>query len=193
MIVGNSLAERHQNFTIMKPAPDYSRRDETGSVSRELMEEIRAFFDATDSGSFKTTLFNILLAYGGRYYYNAGEPVEVVETLDRLGRLLAGVKSWAGVPAAPPAGGSNESPATESCPGALPGHAQINPVDVLVRFFEDDRYLNIEGTLRSLRFFSLCSQSGMEDGAGIDTLKFYHDMTCLVEACDRIRNEAAGG
>lgn len=180
------LAESHQNFTIMGPAPDYPRSDEP--VSRELMEEIRAFFDAADPGSFKTAFFNILLAYGGHYHYNAGEPVEVVETLDRLERLLAGVKAWAGGAAAPQAvGGDSEGPAARPRSGGAPGHARVSPVNVLARFFEDGRYLNVEGTLRSVRFFSLCRQSGMEDGAAIDTLKFYHDITTLVEACDSIR------
>ncbi len=181
------LAESHQNFTIMGPVPDYPRSDET--VSCELMEEIRAFFDATDPGSFKTTFFNILLAYGGHYHYNAGEPVEVVETLDRLGRLLAAVESWAGAPAFPPA--DVRRPAAPPSSGEPPGHARVNPVALLARFFEDGPYLNIEGTLRSVRFFSLCRQSGMEDGAPIDTLKFYHDITTLVEACDSIRKASA--
>ena len=158
------LVVLHQTFTIMKPESGYSRPSKAGSVSRELMEEIRSFFDATDPGSFKTTLFNILLAYGGRYYYNSGEPIEVVETLDRLGQLLAVVKSQAG-----------------------------NPEASLAHFFEDDRYLNIEGTLRSIRFFALCRQSGMEDGAAIDTLKFYHDVTILIDACDSILKASAGG
>lgn len=179
------LAESHQNFNIMGPVPDYPRSDEP--VSPELMEEIRAFFDATDPGSFKTAFFNILLAYGGHYHYNAGEPVEVVETLDRLERLLAGVKAWAGATAAPQAGGDSEGPGAKSRSGGAPDHARAIPVNVLARFFEDGRYQNIEGVLRSVRFFSLCRQSGMEDGAAIDTLKFYHDITTLVEACDSIR------
>ncbi len=164
-----------------------------GSVSRELIDEIHAFFDATDPGSFKTTLFNILLAYAGRYYYNAGEPVEVVETLDRLVRLLAGVKRWAGALTTPAAGYNSESRGPEPFSLKFPDHSCINPVDVLTRFFEDAGYQNIENTIGSLRFFSLCRQSGIEDGAVIDTLKFYHDITSLVEACDCIRRAYAGG
>lgn len=151
----------------------------SGAVSQELLGEIRAFFDAADLASFKATFFNILLAYAGHYCYSPGEPAEVVETLSRLGRLLAGVKEWAGASAAPP--------------GKSPGHAPADPAGVLVRFSEDAAYRNIENTLRSIRFFSLCRQSGMEDGAGIDTLKFYHDITSLAEACDRIRVGADHG
>lgn len=166
---------------------------QAGSVSRELIDEINAFFDATDPGSFKTTLFNILLAYAGPYHYNAGEPVEVVETLDRLTRLLAGVKRWAGALTTPPAGYGSESRRPDSFPLKSPDDSCLNPVDVLMRFFEDAGYQNIENTIGSLRFFSLCRQSGIEDGAVIDTLKFYHDITSLVEACDCIRSAYAGG
>ncbi len=159
----------------MKPAPDSSRQNEAGSVSPELLEEIRVFFDATDSASFKTMLFHILLSYAGHYYYNAGEPVEVVETLDRLARLLDGVRRWA---------------ETQSRQAKSPDHVPVNPVDVLACFFEDAGYQNIESALRSIRFFALCRQSGLEDGAAIDTLRFYHDITCLVEACDSLRKES---
>lgn len=181
----------HQNFAIMKPTPDDLRQNEAGLVSRELMEEIHAFFDATDPDSFKTRLFNILLAYGGHYYYNAGEPIEVVETLDRLGRLLAGIRAWAGTLPAPPA--DSGSPAIKFCPMSTSDLTLTDPVHILAHFFEDGRYRNIEGNLCSIRFFSLCRQSGMEDGAAIDTLKFYHDMTRLVEACDGIRKGVTAG
>ncbi|ODS84060.1 MAG: hypothetical protein ABS46_04620 [Cytophagaceae bacterium SCN 52-12] len=173
----------------MKLTPDDLRQNEAGLVSRELMEEIHAFFDAADPDSFKIRLFNILLAYGGHYYYNAGEPIEVVETFDRLGQLLAGIRTWAGTLPAP----SADSPVIKSCPMRASDLTLTDPVQVLVHFFEDGRYRNIESTLRSLRFFSLCRQSGIEDGAAVDTLKFYHDMTRLVEACDCIRKGVTAG
>ncbi|GAA4434133.1 hypothetical protein GCM10023091_08640 [Ravibacter arvi] len=144
---------------------------------------VEAFFDALSPATFKRTFFGILTAYAGTTFYSQGNPVEVLFTLEKLKDLICSLALLPKPPATTLAtGGSHPDNRTAPCPGTLNDTDRENPLPYLYQFSQGRPPEEWTEILDSLQHFALCSESGVDEGDGLDTLGLYHELVSVVEA-----------